>query len=224
MPTFNCVHGTLEVEKKMNPRMLACLLATLIFISQSPTLGQVEVQKDISDQQMWTDAMYYLKIGRMEYGKAYLQAYLERKVDPVKTLEFSEADPRSVQILIKLQSDPQLGTLAQGALDQIDKGWQAKRRDVKRIDGEVDRLTGTARAQFQATERLKEAGEYAVPVMLEYLGNAERTALHAKIIDALVALGPSAVEPLLGAVLELPEPLELGVELESHGLINVPES
>ncbi len=208
----------------MNPRSRTLLLILLSILVFGPlTFAQVEIQKEETEKDLWTDAMYYLKIGRMEYGKAYLQAYLDRKVDPVKTLEFSEQDPRSVEILIKLQTDPALGSLARAALDQIDKGWQIRRRDIPRIQGEIDRLTGTPRAQFQATERLKEAGEYAVPVMLEYLADANRPAMHAKIIDALVALGPSAVEPLVAAVTDLPEPSKLLV-LRAIGRLDYSQS
>jgi len=188
----------------MNPRFKTLLSLLMILVFGPLSLAQVEVSREASDKDLWTDAMYYLKIGRMEYGQAYLQAYLDRKVDPVKTLEFSEQDPRSVQILIRMQTDPKIGPLARAALDQIDKGWQVRRQDIPRIQAEIERLTGTSRAQFQATERLREAGEYAVPVMLEYLADTNRPALHAKIIDALVALGPSALEPLVAAVNDLP--------------------
>ena len=75
-----------------------------------------------------------------------------------------------------------------------------RRRDIPRIKGEIDRLSGTARAQFQATERLKETGEYAVPVMLTYLADPAKSALHAKVVDVLVAMGPSVVEPLVAAL------------------------
>jgi CheY-like chemotaxis protein len=185
----------------MNRRLvIASLISVMISLSIGLVQAQVDVQKDLSDEQLWTDAIYFLKIGRAEYGQAYLKAYLDRKVDPVNTLVFSEKDPRSVQILTKLSLDPKLGEMARSALDQIDQGWQIRRQDVPRISAEIERLGGTARAQFQATERLKETGEYAAPVMLEYLANEKFAGLQAKIVDAFVAMGPSAVEPLLAAL------------------------
>jgi CheY-like chemotaxis protein len=188
----------------MNRRFVtASLVGMLLFCGLA--LAQVEVETNLSDEQLWTDSIYYLKIGRVEYGQAYLKAYLDRKVDPVKTLQFSEKDPRAVQILTRLESDPKLGDLARAALDQIDQGWQARRRDVPRIDTEIERLSGTARAQFQATERLKETGEYAVPVMVKYLSDPAKSTLHAKVVDAMVAMGPSVVEPLLAAMPNLPQ-------------------
>ncbi len=207
----------------MNPRFLTLLLTVALLTCGPLALAQVEIQKDATDDSLWTDAMYYLKIGRMEYGKSYLQAYLDRKVDPVKTLEFSEKDPRSVQILIRLQQDPQLGALAQKALDQIDAGWQIRRKDVPRIKAEIDKLTGTLRGQFHATERLKEAGEYAVPVMLEYLADPNRPALHSKIIEALVTMGPGIIEPLLAAVTDLPANPRLLV-INALGRLDYPQS
>ncbi|NLE29085.1 MAG: hypothetical protein GX629_05395 [Phycisphaerae bacterium] len=182
----------------MNRRFVTASLIGMFFCGLAA--AQVEVDANLSDEQLWTDSIYYLKIGRMEYGQVYLREYLERKVDPVKTLQFSEKDPRSVQILTRLTTDPKLGELARAALDQIDQGWQMRRRDIPRIKGEIDRLSGTARAQFQATERLKETGEYAVPVMLTYLADPAKSALHAKVVDVLVAMGPSVVEPLVAAL------------------------
>ncbi len=190
----------------MNRRFItSCLTGAMILLAGGLAMAQVEVQKDLTDENLWTDAVYYLKIGRMEYGKAYLQAYIDRKVDPVKTLEFSEKDPRAVQILTRLECDPQMGSLARAALDQIDKGWQLRRRDVSRVQSEIDRLAGTPRAQFQAIERLRETGEYAVPVILDYLGNEKYASLQPKLIEALVALGPNALEPLLAALPYLPD-------------------
>ena len=182
----------------MNRRFVTASLIGMFFCGLAA--AQVEVDANLSDEQLWTDSIYYLKIGRMEYGQVYLREYLERKVDPVKTLQFSEKDPRSVQILTRLTTDPKLGELARAALDQIDQGCQMRRRDIPRIKGEIDRLSGTARAQFQATERLKETGEYAVPVMLTYLADPAKSALHAKVVDVLVAMGPSVVEPLVAAL------------------------
>jgi CheY-like chemotaxis protein len=185
----------------MNRRFLiASLASTLVFLASGLATAQVDVQKDLSDEQLWTDSIYYLKIGRMEYGQAYLKAYLDRKVDPVKTLQYSEKDSRGVQILTRLETDAKIGDLARAALDQIDQGWQIRRQDVPRIGVEIERLGGTDRARFQATQRLTETGEYAVPVMLEYLANKDFKSLQAQIVDAFVAMGPSVVEPLLAAL------------------------
>jgi DNA-binding response OmpR family regulator len=206
----------------MNCRFVtASLVGTLLFCGLA--LAQVQVETNLSDEQLWTDSIYYLKIGRIEYGQAYLKAYIDRKVDPVKTLQFSEKDPRSIQILTRLQTDAKLGDLARAALDQVDKGWQERRRDIPRIDVEIERLAGTARAQFQATERLKETGEYAVPVILKYLSDESKSALHAKLIDALAAMGPSVVEPLVAAVPYLPQSPKLLV-IDALGRLDYAQS
>jgi CheY-like chemotaxis protein len=183
----------------------------MLLISVPVFAEAINIEKDATPENLWTDAIYFIKIGRMEYGKSYLQAYIDRKVDPIKTLEFSEKDPRSVQILTQLQNDPSLAKLARTLLDEIDKGWQLKRRDITRIEGEIERLSGNPRAQFQATERLRETGEYAVPVILENLIKNKDQALRAKLIDTLVALGPSAIEPLIASMTDIPDTTKLAV-------------
>ncbi len=195
----------------MNHRVFAFFAVLAISVSSAFVSAQVSVKQNLSDKELWNDAMYYLKIGRMNYGAAYMQAYINRKVDPVKTLVFSEKDPRSVQILIKLQNHPKLGKLAKEILVEIDKGWQKRRKDVNRIKKEIERLAGTPRAQFHATQRLKEAGEYAIPVILDYLGDSSKKALYAKLIDTIVAIGPEGIEPVVASLSMLNEDQLLSV-------------
>ncbi len=207
----------------MNRRVFAIFAALAISVSFSLASAQVSVKQNLSDEQLWNDAIYYLKIGRMNYGAAYLKAYLARKVDPVKTLVLSEKDPRAAQIFIKLQNDPKLGKLAKAILTEIDKGWQKRRKDVNRIKKEIERLAGTPRAQFHAIQRLKEAGEYAIPVILEYLGDKSKKSLYAQLIDAIVAIGPEGIEPLLASI-EMLNQNQLLAVIDALGKMDYPQA
>ncbi len=207
----------------MNRNAFALFATLVLFVSFSVATAQVKVKQNLSDEQLWNDAMYYLKIGRLNYGAAYIQAYLNRKVDPVKTLVFSEKDPRAGQILIKLQNDPKLGKLAKALLAEIDKGWQERRKDVNRIKKEIERLSGTPRAQFYATQRLKESGEYAIPVILEYLGNPSKQYLSAQLIKTIVAIGLDGIEPLL-ASLDMLNQTQLLAVIDALGRMDYPQA
>ncbi len=198
-------------ENRMKCRRISFLICVVVLVLSSFSIAAPAVQSNLSDQALWSDAMYYLKVGRFEYGRSYLQAYADRKINPVKTLKFAEKDPRGVQILIKLQNDPKLGPLAKSMLDMVDKGWQKKRKDPAKIQAEIERLAGNARAQFHATERLKESGEYAIPIILENLANPKKKYLYAKLIDTIVAIGPEGIEPELAGLPNLSEKPKLAL-------------
>jgi len=180
--------------------MLAAFVTWLVILGSGQSYSQVNVDAQASLEQLWGDAIHYFKIGRPEIGQAFLKAFLDRKPPPLEVLKLSDKDPRASKILIKLQSDKQLGPLASAALKLIDQGWHQRRRDPKRVAAELERLVGNPRAQFLATNRLVESGEYAVPIIVEYLGNATKAPLHGKIIDVVVKLGQTALESLLVAV------------------------
>jgi len=181
-------------------RFLASFVAGVLCFSAVQADGKADTQPTASLEQLWDDAVYYFRVARMDMGQAHLQAFLDREPKPLEVLALSDKDARAAKIFIKLQSDKKLGTLASSVLDLIDKGWQQRRKDPARIAGELERLGGSQRAQFHAMARLKDSGEYAVPVMVEFLSDANRAALHGRIIDALVELGKGSTEGLVVAL------------------------
>ncbi len=198
-----------------------CGLVFFLLILANVTFAQNT--SNLPTEQLWIDGIHYLKIGQLDYAKAYLQAYLNRKPNPVKTLELSEKDPRAGQILIQLQNHPKLGKIAKQLLSLINKGWELRRKDINRIKKEIERLKGSSRAQFYATQRLKESGEYAVPLIIEYFKNPKESALHPILIDVLVEIGLPAVEPLLASLPTLPQQPKLLV-IEALAKLNFPQA
>ena len=184
----------------MAKHLFPVLLIVTLFVTGVPHASAQQEGDQKSLEQLWTDAIYYIKIGRMDLGQANLQAFLDRNPEPLDVLKLAEQDPSGEQVLIKLQSNKELGDLAARVLELRGQGWQDTRRDTDRIAAEIERLGGSPRAQFHALTRLQESGEFAVPVMVEYFANSEKVSLHGKIIDALVQMGPSVIQGLVVAV------------------------
>ena len=181
---------------------LACLPAAFGQIAAEPAGSAQTIQppQEFTPQELWRDALHFFKIGQFSYGKAYLQAFLDAKADPSVALELSEKEPRDVKVLTKLTTNPELQEVVTEALELIDTGWELRRRDPSYVSKELDRLDRGARARFHAVDRLKQSGEYAVPVMVRYLQDPAREALYAQIIESLFALGKAGVEPTLAAL------------------------
>jgi len=206
----------------MTRHVLAGVFLSVLVWAFCAVPAPAQVDANATTEQLWTDAVYYIKIGRMDMGQSYLKALVDRKPTGVEVLEFSEKDPSAAKPLIKLQSDKNLGPLVASVLSLIDEGWQQRRQDQNRISVELDRLGESPRAQFLATNRLVEAGEYAVPVMVAYLADAEKKPVHGQIIESSDKLGREAVEPLVVALQHVDTPAKVLI-LDAMARLDYPQ-
>jgi HEAT repeat protein len=65
---------------------------------------------------------------------------------------------------------------------------------------EIKRLSTTIRGRIAAEQRLKNAGEYAIPYMLDALGDPDRKDEFANITGALPKIGRGAIRPLVASL------------------------
>jgi len=151
----------------------------------------------------WNDFLHYIKIGRLDLAKGYAQAVLASEPDPVKLLALSEANPQGYEILLKVNQvapDKQLTEFTGKILEIIEKGRFIRRADPKIIAEEVRRLSTTARGRLAGLKRLQNAGEYAIPFMLDALADNSRKEEWPNIIWALPKIGKDAIRPLVAAL------------------------
>jgi len=151
----------------------------------------------------WNDFLHYTKIGRFDLAKGYAQAVLQSNPDAVKLLALSRANPQDFEILLRvneLAPDPELAQLSGKILDIIKQGRFINRTDPVIIAEEVRRLNSTERGWFTAVKRLQNAGEYAIPFMLDAMTDDTRKDEFAKIVEALPHIGRDAIRPLAAAL------------------------
>jgi HEAT repeat protein len=149
----------------------------------------------------WNDFLHYTLIGRFDLAQGFGQRLLDSKPDPLLLLELSEENPRGYELLLKVQADSdQLREIAEGILKVIEEGRYLRRTDPKIILAEIARLNTTIRGKIAAQERLKNAGEYAVPFLLSVLEDSSRREEFANIVQTLPMLGRSAIRPLTAAL------------------------
>ena len=154
-------------------------------------------------EENWNDFLHYTKIGRPDLAKGYAQVILQGNPDPVELLELTKKNPQGYAILLRVNEfapDPELEELSAKIIDLIEKGSYTRRADPRIIVVEIKRLSSTDRGWFTAVKRLRNAGEYAIPFMLDAIADNSRDAELPDIVRALPQIGRDAIRPLAAAL------------------------
>jgi hypothetical protein len=151
----------------------------------------------------WNDLLHYTKIGRLDMAKGFAQAILQGQPDPEAMLDLAHQNRPGHLILRRAAEntqDAELAELSQRILDLIERGRFLQRKNPKIIVEEIRRLSTTDRGRLAAVERLKNAGEYAIPYMLDAMADASRKQELPNIIWALNQMERPAIRPLAAAL------------------------
>lgn len=171
--------------------VLACFLSSIV-------IAQV-VEDNLKSH--WNDFLHYSAIGRLDLAKAYAQTIIDSDPDPIDLLGLAEKNQKGYRLLLKINADSdELRDVSAQIIQIIEQGRFDRRTDPKIITTEIKRLSSTIRGRLAAEERLKNAGEYAVPFMLEVLSDAYRKDEYANVAKAIPNIGPTAIRPLVAAL------------------------
>lgn len=174
----------------------------------------------------WSDFLHYTKIGRFDLAKSYAQMILDSDPDPVALLNLTLDNPQGFEIMLrvhKMAPDADLAALTEKVIAVIERGRFIRRSDPVIIVDEVSRLSSTERGRRIGLKRLQEAGEYAVPFMLDAIANPDRRAELPNIVWALPQIGQQAIRPL-GAGLNTENPAVKAEVIRALGLIGYPQA
>jgi HEAT repeat protein len=150
-------------------------------------------------EENWKDFLHYTTIGRFDLAKGHAQALLAGNPDPVALLEISRQNEQGYQIMLRVSQtapDANMVELSGKILALIERGRFLQRIEPKIIAEEVRRLSTTERGRVAAVERLRNAGEYAIPFMLDALADPSRAEELNQIVWALPQIGRDAIRPL----------------------------
>lgn len=160
--------------------------------------GQVFAQSLEDD---WGSFLHYTAIGRFELAKGYGERIVSQQPDPTALLDLAEANEQGYRLLLKMHAESDILHEVSGQiLDIIERGRYIRRTDPKIINQEIQRLSTTIRGRIAAQERLRNAGEYAIPFMLSAMADESRKNEFAFITDALPKIGRPAIRPLTAAL------------------------
>ena len=162
-------------------------------------LGSTVSVADLEEN--WNDFLHYTAIGRFELAKSYAEQIIESQPDPTQLLDLTEENQEGYRLLLKMHADSdELREVSGKVLDLIEEGRYIRRTDPKIISQEIQRLSTTIKARIAAEQRLKNAGEYAIPQMLAAIADPDRKNEMAYITEALPKIGRPAIRPLVAAL------------------------
>lgn len=179
----------------LSRKSLVVLLATVL-LAATAGFGQTLAQN-------WNDFLHYTTIGRLDLAKAFAQAILQSNPDPVEVFALSQGNPAGYAILLKVREtapDAELVELTGKVLDIVEQGRFIRRQEPRIIVEEIRRLSSTERGKLTAIKRLRDAGEYAIPYMLDAMADRSRADELPNIIEALPEVGRPAIRPLVAAL------------------------
>jgi hypothetical protein len=178
----------------------------------------------------WNDFLHYVRIGRFDLAKGYGQAILQNKPNPAELFQLVQENQEGYDLAMKfaeLARDQELAQLTGQLLGVIDQGRFLQRTEPKIIVDEVRRLTSTPRGKMLAIRRLKDAGEYAVPFLLDAMAQVIQDPATgprlSDMIEALPQIGRPAIRPL-AAALQTDNPLVDAEIIRALGAIGYPQS
>ncbi len=175
-------------------------ITAMMFILSPVVYGQETAVADY--EKMWSDMMHYTLIGKWDIAKGHGEDLLSSQPDPVKILNLAES-PRwssAYRNLSLMQDNTPLKPLAEKIVALVEHGRFLQRTSAERIITEVKRLSGTTKGRMIAISRLKDSGEWAVPIMVEAWRDPDRNKEISNINWAMPQLGRPAVNPLLTAL------------------------
>ncbi len=145
---------------------------------------------------LWDHFLHYILMARPDIAKSYGQAIIDAKPAPRDLYNLSVKDEKgraaSSLILARGRSLKDLKSVIDKITAIIDAGALAVRTDPSEIERWIKMLGGTPRQFLEATSRLIDAGEYAIPQIINKLSNVKTTALlRERIVTVLPRLGGS---------------------------------
>ena len=174
----------------------------------------------------WNDFLHYTKIGRLDLARSYAQAIISRDPDPLVVLGFTLENPQGYEIMMmvhKSAPDKELAVLTEKLIAIIEQGRFVRRSDPKLVVDEVKRLSRGDRGKMIAMKRLKDAGEFAIPFMLDPIGNPNRRSELPHVIWALPQIGQPGIRPL-AAALQTDNPAVKSEVINALGAIGYPQA
>lgn len=196
------------------------VIGTFFLTAVISTCAFAELEDD------WGNFLHYAKIGRLDLARGYAQAVIDANAEPTVILDYYQQNPQAQIVLRKAAEnkyDPQLAALTQQIMGIIEKGKFMRRSESATIAEEIRRLSSTARGRLEAVSRLKNAGEYAIPFMLDAMADEMRREELANIVWALPQVGRDAIRPLTAALQTENDAVRIEI-INALGEIGYPQS
>ena len=185
---------------------------------------QAASEQDQNPVSLWEDFNHYVRVARPDLANAAGTALLDNvtKQELLDIVESSDYKNHE-QTLLRASRVETLKETSDRLADYIQTARIERSRDPQRILADIQKLSEGKRANLNATERLKAAGQYASPYLLATILDENQVKLHPLVLSAMVAVGRSLVYPLSETLPHL-EPVQLGQISQVLAEIGYPEA
>lgn len=147
---------------------------------------------------------HYGKIARYELATAEGQKIIDSAAEPTAILAAFEdvAATRKDNLdqwLLRWSGVEAMRPITSQLMDKLNAGYLARRSDPKFIKENIEKLGVNERGYALGIAKLRQSGELAVPLMIDYLRAPAEAKHHTSIRRALRDMGRLAVNPLVAA-------------------------
>ncbi len=220
-------HSVLSAAALVAVLALSCSAGALLAQEPAPTTEPTTTgpapEGSVAD--LWRNFLHYIVLGRADAVESFGQAILSAKPEPTELYTLWVNTDRSGERLVRARGvSPKIAGIVDQLTQIINEGAKAVRMNPEEIARWIDMLGGGTREFHIASERLIEAGQYAVPQMIQRLSDVKTSeVLRDRLVVVLPRLGKEAVRPLAEA-LAVPEPAVREVICRTLGKIGYPEA
>jgi hypothetical protein len=164
-----------------------------------------EPAMDIADKtlsELWGDFLHYIDVARPDVAESYGQAILNRNPKPEDLYRLSLRAANTADILTRGSANERLKPIIEQLQKRIESSVEGNPTDVNQIAASIEALsTGGLKAYENASDRLIENGEYALPLLIAKIVNPQTNNLaKSRIVALLPKLGKNAVNGLSAAL------------------------
>ncbi|HZZ43356.1 MAG TPA: HEAT repeat domain-containing protein [Tepidisphaeraceae bacterium] len=190
---------------------LACALVPafisvpLTFAQQQPVAAAPAAAADEKIHQAADDFWHYAKIARYDLANQAAQniltQYKDQGPEVLKAFNAVSSDrgDNLDQWILRWQQTPDLRESVNQLIALINQGRAAHRSDIAFIQQNIERLSTNERAYTLGLQQLRQSGELAVPVMIDYLRDPNKKEFQSSTRRALIDMGRIALNPLVAA-------------------------
>jgi hypothetical protein len=154
--------------------------------------------------ELWSAIDYLVRTGQSKKAVPYLDTFLKSQTDDATLVEIR--DKYGAGSFLRLADQPATSSYAQPLTEKLTAAVRRYATQPKRIAQALAGLTGTVEEQAYAVSRLKEAGPFAVPFLVEALERPEITPEKRALLARNMGRLDRTAVPALLAVLDGSDP------------------
>lgn len=167
-------------------------------------------------EQLFDAVLLTMQLNRPDVARRYLDAFAA--AGPSDEFLLQLRNQYGTATFMQLARTKELQPTSLDLMERVKAAALARINDAAVIDGLIDQLSGSARDRQQGLLELKHLRQYAVTHLLRRVVSPERPIPADLAVSTLVAVGPEAVLPLVGALRTGPDPIR-GLAADALGRI-----